>query len=180
MLRRMTAVWCVLAAAWLLPVAGWAQQALSMSRGGSVVEFAVTQNNDCNNPGSNDQITILFSNAEVSATVPTSVFGEDIVAEFSFSARDARTGLTFRRRVSDRSFLNARFIRVVNAGGDGWCSGFLSLTVDGRPILTKVPMFPRKGNQRNALQDWNRDQWAGKTYWETTLASVRRDRTLVR
>lgn len=149
----------------------------SLARVSSVVEFTVTQNADCGNPGSSDQITVLFSSAEVSPRVPPSVFGDDILAEFSFSAGDLVNGtLTFRRRTADRSFLNARFIRVVNAGANGWCSGTLTMIVDGRPVLSRVPMFPRKGNSRNGLQDWNREQWGGKTYWEAPLASARMDR----
>lgn len=176
MVRRWILLWGLIVATLIVPSSVAAQLGSTAARSDSVVEFTVTQNTDCNGPASNDQITILFSNAEVSQNMPMPVFGEDIIAEFSFSARDVKGALTFRRRVTDRSFLNARFIRVVNAGGDGWCSGFLSLSVDGRPILNRTPMFPRKGNQRNAIQDWNRDQWPGKTYWEAPLASARSDR----
>jgi hypothetical protein len=152
-----------------------AQQSLGRPYG--MIEFTVTQNSDCSGPASSDQITILFSDEMVSPTVPDAVLGDDILAEFSFSGRDlGRGSLTFRRRSSDRSFLNARFIRVVNTGADSWCSGFLSMVVDGRPFLTRVPMFPRRGIPSNSLQNFNREQWANKTYWEAPLASIRSDR----
>src|SRR5262249_8528950 len=72
-----------------------------------VLEFTVTQGTDCRNPSSNDQITIVFSNVPSERITPgTAVLGEDVIAEFSFSARDfVRDRLVFRRRVRDRSFL---------------------------------------------------------------------------
>jgi hypothetical protein len=148
------------------------QRAIQESRE-LVLDFEVTQGTDCRNPASNDQITIVFSNVPGDKISPsTSVLGEDVIAEFSFSARDlVNNRLVFRRRVRDRSFLDARFIRVVNLNGDGWCGGRLSLTVDGRSILARVSLSDRKGSGPG-IQDWNRGNWASRCYWEKNLQAL--------
>jgi len=145
------------------------QRAIQESRE-LVLDFEVTQGTDCRSPASNDQITIVFSNVPGDKISPSaSVLGEDVIAEFSFSARDlVNDRLAFRRRVHDRSFLEARFIRVVNLNGDGWCGGLLSLAVDGRPVLRRVSLADRKGRSPG-IQDWNRGNWATRCYWEQNL-----------
>lgn len=139
----------------------------------NVVEFVLTQGRECSSPESADQITILFSNlsADVPAAPPL-VFGEDIIREFSFSADDiANDKITFRRRVRDRAFLDARYIRVVNAGGDDWCAGTLSLTVDGARLLNGVPLGTKGGR---GIRNWNRGNWKARAYWEGSLQSLLR------
>jgi hypothetical protein len=148
-----------------------------------VVEFDVSQGSDCENTKlgaavSKDQITIVFTNqaGDAGTAAPLPVLGEDILQEFSFSARDIRPDrhLRFKRRVRDRGFLDARFIRVVNLGGNGWCGGTLSLSLDGVSLLNAVPLTPRKGTAKNGIQDWNRANWGGRTYWETNLQNLLR------
>jgi hypothetical protein len=145
------------------------QRAIQQSRD-LALEFEVTQASSCVNPPSLDQITIVFSNqAAENLPPPPPALGEDVVAEFSFSARDiVKDKLTFKRRIRDRSFLDARFIRVVNLNGDSWCSGLLSLSVDGRMLLKRVSMGDRTG-PASGLQDWNRNSWAKRTYWQKNL-----------
>jgi len=139
-----------------------------------VIEFTVTQGTDCTTRGSNDQITIVFSNQSGDSVGPTPALGDDVAAEFSFSARDlVNQRLQFRRRVRDRSFLDARFIRVVNLNGDGWCPGRLAATIDGARLFD-VALSPRKGRGTGGLQDWNRGNWAVRTYWEANLQQLLR------
>jgi hypothetical protein len=141
-----------------------------------VLDFDVTQGNDCGGSASSDQITIVFSNQSGDVrTAPMPVLGEDVLQEFSFSARDITSGrLRFRRRVRDRSFLDARFIRIVNLGAGAWCSGQLSLSVDNVAVLDRVALTPRKGQATAGLQNWNRANWSGRTYWEASLPPLLR------
>jgi hypothetical protein len=143
---------------------------------GTRITFVVTQSPELA-ARSTDQITILFSDRSwAGATAPSPIFGDDILQEFSFSARDfdARNTLTFSRLVRDQTFLSSRFIRVVNHGGQGWGAGTLSVLVDSQPILDKVPMQPRKGDPRKGLQYWNRERWSERAYWEMELPRTKR------
>ena len=147
------------------------QRAIQNSPREITLDFELTQGSNCNNPASNDQVTIVFSNqAAESLPPPPPALGDDVVAEFSFSARDVSRDnkISFRRRVRDRSILDARFIRLVNLNGDGWCAGQLSLSVDGRPMITKVSMADRTG-PASGVQDWNRANWNKRTYWQKNL-----------
>jgi hypothetical protein len=148
------------------------QRAIQQSRE-LALEFEVTQGSNCANPGSLDQITIVFSNqAAENLPPPPPALGDDVVAEFSFSARDfVKDRLLIRRRIRDRSILDARFIRVVNMNGDSWCPGQLSLTIDGRTLLKQVPMADRTG-PASGLQDWNRNGWSKRTYWQKNLQTL--------
>jgi hypothetical protein len=94
-----------------------------------------------------DQVTIVFSDRPVEgAEAPAPLFGEDVLAEFSFSGHDFREGrLRFARRVRDRSFLDARYLRIVNHGGGAWEGRTLSVFVDGVPVLKNVPLTPLRG-----------------------------------
>ena len=128
---------------------------------------------------SEDQITIFFSDKSWEGTAPPyPLFGEDVMQEFSFSAIDVdpKRPLTFTRVVHDLSFLEARFIRVVNHGSEGWDGGMLALSIDGRVIFEKVAMQPRKGDPAKGLQDWNRKKWDNRTYWEADLQEISRRR----
>jgi hypothetical protein len=128
---------------------------------------------------SEDQITIFFSDKSWEGTAPPyPLFGEDVMQEFSFSAIDIdpKRPLTFTRVVHDLTFLDARYIRVVNHGSEGWDGGMLALTIDGRVIFDKVAMQPRKGDPAKGLQDWNRKKWDNRTYWEADLQEISRRR----
>jgi hypothetical protein len=142
---------------------------------GTRITFTVTQSAEFA-AASKDQITIIFSDRSWSGpSAPTPLFGEDILQEFSFSARDfegRNSSLTFTRLVKDQSFLSARFIRVVNHGGEGWGGGTLSMAVDGQPAIDRVPLTPRKGVSRKGFQDWNRERWSDRTYWEADLPRI--------
>ena len=125
-----------------------------------------------------DQITILFCNqsSDQQRTPPRPIFNEDIVAEFSFSGREARPGATFTfgRLVSNPAFLNARFIRVVNHGVDGWAGSTLSITVDGQRLLDRVSLYPRKGaSSRDGIQKYNPVHWYERVYWEGEVQKLR-------
>src|SRR5438874_1442507 len=99
-------------------------------------------------PATDDQITVIFANRSVEGPrPPRPFFGEDIVQEFSFSGMDfVNNQLRFTRRVNDRSFLDARYIRVVNYGGDGWDGEQISVSVDGQDLIRNVRMAPRIGD----------------------------------
>jgi hypothetical protein len=118
-----------------------------------------------------DQITIVFSNRAVNrATPPRPVFGDDILQEFSFSGRDFPSGpVRFSRRVRDRSFADARYIRVVNHGVDRWEPVSISLSVDGARILNRVPI---RIGQGAGIAYWNRSQWSRVSFWEAELSRL--------
>lgn len=146
---------------------------------GYQVTFQITQNSKQIAPATNDQITIVFSNRSVEGRrPPRPLFGDDIVQEFSFSGMDFDGGqLRFSRRVRDKSFLGARYIRVVNHGSDGWQGDKIWLTVDGEEILHGVSMTPRAGvDPGKGIQKFNSREWSGRTYWEAELAQFRKAR----
>jgi len=144
---------------------------------GTRITFTITQSNEFAS-GSKDQIMILFSDRSWNGpTPPLPLFGDDVLQEFTFSAQDfdaGRTTLSFTRLVKDKSFLNAPYIRVVNHGVEGWGAGTISMSVDGQPVLDKVPMQPRKGVAKKGLQNWNREHWNDRTYWEEALPKISR------
>jgi hypothetical protein len=157
--------------------AGSGQSAMQRRVQDYLVTFEVTESTEMA-AGSVDQVTILFSNRVIDVPAPPSpVFGDDILAEFSFSGLDVAGGrLRFSRRVPDRSFLEARYVRVVNSGGDGWGGATLTMAVDGEPVLTRVDLTKRKGQAGKGLQDWNRKNWRQRTYWEGELQALARPR----
>jgi hypothetical protein len=125
-----------------------------------------------------DQLTVVFSNRSVEgAAPPTPFFGEDILQEFSFSGSNiVRNQLRFSRRVRDKSFIDARYIRVINHGQDGWAGDKISLTVDGEAILRGVGMWPRRkagGPGRGAIEKFNPREWPLRSYWEAELQQYR-------
>jgi hypothetical protein len=126
-----------------------------------------------------DQISVIFSNRSVEGPkAPPLIFGEDIVQEFSFSALDFSKGsLRFSRRVRDKSFVDARYIRVVNHGTNGWMGDKISLTVDGEVIMRGVAMFPRRTSKgetgRGGIGNFNPREWNDRSYWEKELQPYR-------
>jgi hypothetical protein len=137
------------------------------------ITFSITPSNEY----SQDQITIIFSDRswEVRPLPPLPLLGEDIAAEFSFSATDFenRRSLTFTRVVRDLTFLTSRYIRVINHGSDSWGGETITMTVNGRREIPVVKMLPKKGDAKTALQGANRSTWNGKTYWEEELSRIR-------
>jgi hypothetical protein len=128
-----------------------------------------------------DQLTLIFSSvsAELQRTPPQPLFGADIMAEFSFSGRDARPGATlvFKRAVTDERFLTARFVRLINHGADSWGGESLSMSVNGRRVLDRQSLYPRKGTQPNGgIEKFNPLQWYERVYWEADLQKIRVDR----
>ncbi len=121
-------------------------------------------------------MTIIFANRSVEGPrAPRPFFGEDIVQEFSFSGMEfVNNQLRFTRRVSDKSFLDARYIRVVNHGSNSWDGEQISLTVDGQDILRNVRMAPRLGVPASkGFQKFNPQEWASRSYWEAELPKFR-------
>jgi hypothetical protein len=128
-------------------------------------------------PATDDQITVIFSNRSADATSPPlPLFGEDILEEFSVSGMEvAATPTRFSRRVRDKSFVDARFIRVVNHGSDGWAGDRIWLVVDGETILNGVRMAPRRGSQPSrGFQHFNPKRWRERVFWEAELQPFRR------
>jgi hypothetical protein len=169
---------CNIAAVAIVAALGLAPQvSLRQSRLlGYQVVFTITQSAKTLTPGSNDQLTIIFASRSVEGVrPPRPFFGEDIVQEFSFSGMDfVNNQLRFTRRVSDKSFIDARYIRVVNHGNDGWDGDQISLTVDGQEILRNVTMMPHVGGDpTKGLQKFNPRDWAGRSYWEAELSKFR-------
>ena len=120
---------------------------------------------------------IVFANRSVEGPrPPRPFFGEDIVQEFSFSGADfVGNQLRFTRRVNDKSFLDARYIRVVNYGEDGWDGESITMTVDGQEILRNVRMSPRIGAEpAKGIQKFNPREWSSRTYWEADLSQFRK------
>jgi hypothetical protein len=156
--------------------------AVSQSYRDYKVTFEFSQNNKEAAPDTSDQLTVLFSNRSIEGPKPPKpFFGDDILQEFSFSGSDVSGNPTlprfsFTRRVLDKSFLGARFIRVVNHGGDGWAGDQISLTVDGEEILKAVRMAPRRGPGGAAgkgFQNFNPRNWGTRSYWEAELQPYR-------
>ncbi|HEY7055035.1 MAG TPA: hypothetical protein VH458_00855 [Vicinamibacterales bacterium] len=144
-----------------------AGQYAAINRG--LQEFLVTFEFEQTVP-TTDQITTMFTNVPADFKIlPSPVFGTEIVQEFSFSGRDFPTGtVRFSRRVRDRSFLDCRYIRVVNHGSSKWSPTTISLSVNGQRILDNVSMFPRKGaDPKGGLEGWTRDRTP--VFWEGEL-----------
>jgi hypothetical protein len=157
---------------------GRAEARQAMNQSGLIgyqVAFQITQNPKSIAPATSDQLTIIFANRSVEAAAPPRpFFGDDIVQEFSFSGQDfVNDQLRFTRRVNDKSFLNARYIRVINHGTGGWGGDTISLSVDGQEILRNVRMAPRLGNPSKGFQNFNRRDWRLRSYWEAELSQLR-------
>ena len=157
---------------------GGAEAGQSMSQSGLIgyqVVFQMTQDPKSIGAATSDQLTIIFANRSVEgATAPRPLFGDDIVQEFSFSGQDfVNNQLRFTRRVNDKSFLNARYIRVINHGAGGWNGDTISLTVDGQEILRNVRMAPRIPSPSKGFQNFNRRDWRIRSYWEAELSQFR-------
>jgi hypothetical protein len=128
---------------------------------------------------SDDQITIAFSD-QSSETSGGPDFGDSVLQEFTFSAREfgsTTPRVQFTRKVRDTGFLNAQFIRVFNHGTGGWDGRSLSITLDGKAVLTNVSLAPRKGPKPDGrIESYNRERWAQRSYWEARLPDIRQDR----
>jgi hypothetical protein len=146
------------------------------SRLGYLVSFRFTQNSTLPAHGTNDQITVIFSSRTVEGTQPPRPFFDvDILQEFSFSGRDfQKDELQFTRRVRDRSFVDAAYIRVVNYGEDSWSGQRIWLTVDGEQILNGVAISPRTpGPSNDPFTNFNPENWRKRNYWEGSLQRLR-------
>jgi len=149
-----------------------------------VIRFEIWSAPGKSGGGSADQISIQFSNTSADRSdIPGSVFF-DILQEFSFSGIEAKELLSFDREVRDTSFLNARFVRVINHGGDGWAGDAIAISLgDGksfRRIVEKRSLYPRRGTSRDGgMQDFNRTNWKQRIYWEEDLQKIRADRNPV-
>ena len=123
---------------------------------------------------------IVFSNRSADTPlVPSPLFGDDVLAEFAFSGRDAPPGrvLSFRRYVADESFLSSRYIRLVNQGTDGWAGESISMRVDGKTVLDRQSLFPRKGAQaKGPIGGFNAADWKDRNFWEADLQRIRVDK----
>jgi hypothetical protein len=134
--------------------------------------------------GSGEQITILFSNSSADTpSPPRPILGTDILQEFSFSGQDLVGNEPFRftRRVRDVSFLEAKYIRVVNLSSDAWAGDYLSMSVNGRRILDRQSLYPRRGARKDGgkeggIEKFNRAQWFERSFWQEELQRIRRDR----
>jgi len=125
---------------------------------------------------SKDFITICFSSMKAGAGDPGSVISSS-VAEFTFWAAQANPSqpYAFTKTVRDLSFLDARFIRVFNQGGDGWAGEWISMTVDGKEVLTRQPLYPRLGpDPVGGIEKFTPGEWTKKAYWEADFQQVRR------
>jgi hypothetical protein len=125
-----------------------------------------------------DKVAIVFSSLAADMSKPpatTSPYGDSVVALFEFPVRQysaMNTHAAYSRRMTNRAFLDARYIRVVNTGSRPWLASTISLTVAGQRILNHVAMYPRKANRkidpRAGLGGWNPREWR-PVYWETEL-----------
>jgi len=144
---------------------------------GYQVVFQITQSATSVTSGTENQLTIIFANRSAEdARPPRPLFGEDIVQEFSFSGMDfVKNQLRFTRRLSDKSFLDARYIRVVNHGNDGWDGDQISMVIDGQDVFRNVRMAPHiGGDPSKGFQNFNPRGWSGRSYWEAELVRLRR------
>jgi hypothetical protein len=148
--------------------------------GRHLVEFEIRTGLTGFGGGSTDLMLIVFSNrGGDTPLVPVPLFGEDILAEFAFSGRDAAPGktLVFRRYVEGVSFLAARYVRLVNQGADGWAGEAITLRVDGKTVLDRQSLYPRKGSQaRGGIEKYNAADWYNRNFWEADLQQIRVDK----
>lgn len=156
-------------------------QQTAKSQGSHTVEFEVVTGLTGLGGSSSDLLLIVFSDrsADTPKVPLPPLFGLDVLAEFAFSGRDAPPGRTlrFKRYVADVSFLNARFIRLVNQGSDGWAGETLSMTVNGKAIFDRLSLYPRKGSQaRGGIEKFNIAEWRDRNFWEADLQRIRMDR----
>jgi hypothetical protein len=163
----------------LSPVTANATQAQGGARilYGYQVMFRFTQNRIQMAPETNDQLTVIFSSRSAEAPRPPQpFFGQDILQEFSFSGQNfVKDQLQFTRRVMDKSFVDAAYIRVINHGSGGWGGDKIWLTVDGEEVLNGVSMSPRVGPGRaKGFQLFNPGKWPERSYWEAQLQPFRK------
>jgi hypothetical protein len=148
--------------------------------GRHMVEFEVRTGLTGLGGPSTDLMLIVFSNRSADTPlVPSPLFGDDILAEFAFSGRDAPPGkaLIFRRYVADVSFLSARYIRLVNQGLDSWAGESISLRLDGKAVLDRESLYPRKGAQaKGGIEKFDASDWKDRNFWEADLQRIRIDR----
>lgn len=148
----------------------------AFARLGYLVSFRFTQNSKLPAHGTNDRLTVIFSSRTVEGTQPPRPFFDvDILQEFSFSGGDfQKDELQFTRRVRDRSFVDAAYIRVVNYGEDSWSGDRIWLTVDGEQILNGVSISPRTpGPSNEPFTNFNPENWRKRNYWEASLPRLR-------
>lgn len=148
----------------------------AFTRLGYLVSFRFVQNSKLPAHGTNDRITVIFSSRTVEGTQPPRPFFDvDILQEFSFSGFDfLKDELQFTRRVRDRSFVDAAYIRVVNYGEDSWSGERMWLTVDGEQILNGVSITPRTPGASTApFTNFNPENWRKRNYWEGPLQRLR-------
>ena len=155
-----------------------ARQSVAQTSRQSVAAVLTTFEFDQSAPTA-DVVTIVFANSPAdprrkpSESAP---FGEGVVRTFSFpvgSNSKVSTHASYSERVSDRAFLDARYIRVVNKGARPWTATNITLTIAGQRVLNRVAMYPRKASDttidpRAGLAGWNRSAWR-PVYWETEL-----------
>ena len=122
--------------------------------------------------GSNDAVTIVFSDESSSgADGPGS---QSILREFTFPATDTKLGqeYSFERRVDSLRFLDAKYIRVLNYGANGWDGEWISLAIDGQEVLRQTPLQPRASR---LIENFNEKNWEKRSYWEAELIKIRVD-----
>jgi hypothetical protein len=155
-----------------------ARQSVAQTARQNVATVLATFEFDQSAPTS-DVVTIVFANSPAdprrapSASAP---FGEGVVKTFSFPVlpnSKISTHASYSTRVNDRAFLDARYIRVVNAGARPWNATNITLTVAGQRVLNRVAMYPRKAREtkidpKAGLGGWNPSTWR-PVYWETEL-----------
>ena len=107
----------------------------AMAQRSAVVGLLVTFEFDQTAP-TTDLIGILFSNVAADLRqAPKSQFGDGVVAKFTFSGRDypkPNSHISYSQRVRDRTFLDCRYIRVVNTGNNPWSGGSPSAMQTGK------------------------------------------------
>lgn len=166
----------VVAGAWMLRPEG-VQTAIQRTIPDYLMTLQLTTAATGTTRATSDQITVLFSNRSADTpTPPVPFFGQDIIQEFSVSGMEIEaTPKRIIRRVRDKSFVDARYIRVINHGTGGWNADKIWLTVDGEVILNGVSMNPRSGaSTTGGLQDFNPRLWRQRVYWEAELQKFRK------
>lgn len=128
-------------------------------------------------PETSDPLTIQFSDQSASAIQRPEELSA--IYEVTFPGKDAPSDTTysFVRNARGRQFLDARYIRVLNYGSNGWQGEWLSLKVDGTLVLNKVKLSPLPGNEPlGEIEDFNKDDWEDRKYWEAELQPLRKDK----
>ncbi len=122
-----------------------------------------------------DHVTVVFSDSddELSLTRHSS---EKVIAEFNFPGNEFPIGeeVSFTRSVSDTSFLEATYVKIINYGVDCWKPDTFSLTLGERQLFSISLVANKLGSNANTdcIQNYRSKTWSTRSYWQERLGNL--------